>query len=36
MIYTDTATSHSPQASDIDELPWSKYAASVLWVHNKL
>lgn len=34
--YTDTAISRSPRASDIDELPWSKYAASAIWVHNKL
>lgn len=34
--YTDTAISCSPQASDIDELPCFKYAASAMWVHNKL
>lgn len=36
MSYTDTAISRSPQAPDIDELPCSEYAASAMWVHNKL
>lgn len=36
MRHTDTAISGTPQASDIDELPCSKYAASAMWIHNKL